>query len=132
MQGPLAINYKDWRHKWHPTIENGDINRDYTQNSQKRIDCWIRQNIHVENNPDWVFVKIFCHGAQDYKSLCSESTAEMYQYLSDNYNDGKKYRLHYITARESYNIIKAAEDGKKGNPNQFRDYVIPHPNNRNI
>jgi len=132
MQGPLAINFKDWRHKWHPTIENGDINGDFTQNSSKRIDCWIRQNIHVKNNPDWIFVKIFCHGAQDYKSLCSESTAQMYEYLGDKYNDGKKYRLHYVTARECYNIVKAAENGKTGNPNKYRDFIIPHPNKRDI
>lgn len=132
MQGPLAINYKDWRHKWHPTIEDGDINSNLTQSSKKRIDCWIRQNIHVKNNPDWIFVKVFCHGAQDYKSLTSDSMIKMYEYLGSEYNDGVNYRLHYVTARESYNIIKAAEDGKVGNPNQYRDYEIPHPSKRKI
>jgi len=132
MQGPLAINYKDWRHKWHPTIEDGDINKNHTQGSKSRIDCWIRQNIHVKNNPNWVFVKVFCHGAQDYKSLTSEAMLDMYKYLESKYNDGEKYRLHYVTARESYNIIKAAEEGKEGNPNEYRDYLIPHPSKRKI
>jgi len=132
MQGPLSINFKDWRHKWHPTFEDGDINSNLTQGSKKRIDCWIRQNIHVKDNPNWIFVKIFCHGAQDHASLCSKSTEEMYEYLGEKYNDGKKYRLHYVTARECYNIIKAAEDNKSGNPNLYRDYVIPHPDNRNM
>lgn len=130
MQGPLAINYLDWRHRWHPTFEDGDINRNETQGSKNRIDCWIRQNIHVKENPDWIFVKVFCHGAQDYKSLSSDSTFQMHKYLDDHYNDGKKYRLHYVTARECYNIIKAAENGANGNPNDYRDYIIPHPNNR--
>ena len=35
------------------------------------------------------------------------------------------YVLHYVTAREMYNIIKAAEAGKKGNPATYRDYLIP-------
>ncbi len=132
MQGPLSINYKDWRHKWHPTFEDGDINSNFTQGSKKRIDCWVRQNVHIKNKPNWIFVKIFCHGAQDHVSLCSDSTKKMYEYLGAKYNDGKKYRLHYVTARECYNIIKAAEDSQVGNPNLYRDYLIPHPNNRDI
>ena len=27
--------------------------------------------------------------------------------------------------REMYNIIKAAEAGKSGNPNDYRDFVLP-------
>ena len=51
----------------------------------------------------------------------------MFDYLEAKYNDGEKYRLHYVTAREAFNIVRAAEDGKSGNPGDFRDYVIPHP-----
>ena len=28
------------------------------------------------------------------------------------FNDGKRFRLHYVTAREMVNIIHAAEDGR--------------------
>ena len=129
-QGPLNINWRDWRHKWHPTIEDGDISRFPTHDDPRRIDSWIRQKIHVEGQPNWQFVKIFCHGAQDHKSVVSDTTDRMFSYLESKYNDGKKYRLHYVTAREAYNIVKAAEDGKNGNPNEFRDYLIPHPLNR--
>ena len=129
-QGPLTINWFDWRHKWHPTIEDGDINQYPTQGDPKRIDAWLRQAIHVKGRPEWQFVKTFCHGAQDHKSVLGDATDKMFQYLEDNYNDGKKYRLHYVTAREAFNILKAAEDGKKGNPNEFRDYIIPPPNMR--
>jgi len=41
------------------------------------------------------------------------------------YNDGRKYCLHYVTAREAYNIAKAAEAGMDGNPDRFRDFLIP-------
>ncbi len=126
-QGPLNINWRDWRHKWHPTIEDGDISRFPTHDDPRRIDSWVRQKIHVEGQPNWQFVKIFCHGAQDHKSVVSDTTDRMFSYLEEKYNDGKKYRLHYVTAREAFNIVKAAEDGKKGNPNEFRDYIIPHP-----
>jgi len=126
-QGPLTINWFDWRHKWHPTIEDGDINRFPTHDDPKRIDSWVRQNIHVKGCPNWQFVKIFCHGAQDHLSVVSDTTDRMFSYLESKYNDGENYRLHYVTAREAYNIVKAAEDGNKGNPNRYRDYIIPHP-----
>ena len=75
-------------------------------------------------------MKVFCHGAQDHEFVLGEETDDMFNYLESKYNDGKKYRLHYVTAREAYNIVRAAEDGKTGNPNQYRDYLIPHPLNR--
>ena len=43
------------------------------------------------------------------------------------YNDGKRWRLHYVTAREMYNIAIAAMDGRTGNPDSYRDYVLPPP-----
>ena len=42
------------------------------------------------------------------------------------YNYGVNYKLHYVTAREAYNIVKAAEAGKAGNPGEYRDFVIPN------
>jgi hypothetical protein len=40
----------------------------------------------------------------------------MHEHLESVYNDGKNYVLHYVTAREMYNIVKAAEAGKSGDP----------------
>ncbi|MBV1880907.1 MAG: hypothetical protein KUG82_04700 [Pseudomonadales bacterium] len=126
-QGPLTINWTDWRHKWHPTIEDGDINHTATHDDPKRIDAWVRQSIHVEGRPEWQFVKVFCHGAQDHKSVVGPATDKMFSYFESRYNDGEKHRLHYVTAREAYNIVRAAEDGQTGNPHEYRDYEIPHP-----
>lgn len=131
-QGPLTINWRDWHHKWHPTIEDADISRLDTHGNPKRIDSWIRQRIQVKGRPDWVFVKLFCHGAQDREFVLGEQTRNMHRHFSRYYNDGKRFRLHYVTAREAYNIVKAAEDGKSGNPNEYRDYIIPHPSRRSV
>lgn len=126
-EGPLSINWSNWHSKWHPTIENGDINNNCLHSDGKRIDAWVEQNIHVKGRPEWIFVKVFCHGGQDYKAVLGESTDAMFNYLENKYNDGLQYKLHYVTAREAYNIVKAAEDGKSGDPNDYRDYIIPHP-----
>ena len=125
VQGPLLINWRDWRFRWHPAIEDGDINRFATHGDSTRIDSWIRQGIHVAGQPNWRFVKAFCHGAQDHKAVLGPASDEMHSYLAEKYNDGSQYRLHYVTAREAHNIIRAAEDGKSGNPAIYRDYVIP-------
>ena len=49
----------------------------------------------------------------------------MFSYFEEEYNDMQKYFLHYVSAREMYNIVKAAECGEEGNPNRYRDYIIP-------
>lgn len=126
-QGPLHINWRDWRFRWHPTFEDGDVHRGATHGDSVRVDSWISRGIHIKNKPEWVFAKTFCHGAQDYESVLGPSSEEMYKYLEENYNDGSRYRLHYVTAREAYNIVRAAEDGKSGNPGQYRDYEIATP-----
>jgi hypothetical protein len=46
-------------------------------------------------------------------------------YLETHYNDGTHYVLHYINAREAFNLARAAVDGKTGDPRQYYDYLIP-------
>ena len=69
-------------------------------------------------------------------TLCTGSTAEladalfgeraraMHKELNERYNDGSRYRLHYVTARQAYNIAKAAEAGHDGDPSQWLDYAV--------
>jgi len=108
--GPLRIDWTDWRFKWHPFIDDGEI-RKIKKPSPKRVDLWINTNIHVPGRPDWVFVKVFTHGCveEDLDTLLGKDMDKMFTYLEKKYNDGKKYVLHYITAREAFNIIKAIE-----------------------
>ena len=51
----------------------------------------------------------------------------MHDYLERVYNDGTRHVLHYVTSRELYNIVKAAEAGLDGDPARYRDYVLPPP-----
>jgi hypothetical protein len=45
--------------------------------------------------------------------------------MEKTYNDGTHYVLHYVTAREAFNLARAAVDGKQGDPRQYYDYRIP-------
>jgi hypothetical protein len=58
-------------------------------------------------------------------TLLGKPFEEMNEYLLDKYNDGENYVMHFVSAREMYNIVKAAESGLEGNPNEYRDYSIP-------
>ena len=60
-------------------------------------------------------------------TLLGPAMDAMHDHLESSYNDGKRHVLHYVTSREVYNIIKAAEAGHEGDPNQYRDYILPPP-----
>ena len=113
IQGPLCLDFKNRKFGFFPRIENGEISG-CNPATKDRIEHWIDQWIHVKGKPSWVFIKIHCHGAQEagWKALLGSEADEMYRYLEQNYNDGERYRLHYVTARECFNIIKAAEAGE--------------------
>lgn len=131
VQGPLALNWRNRRFGVIPRIENADIRRSCPPSPQ-RVDDWIRTGIHVEGRPEWVFVKIHTHGTQegDMDTLLGPQMDAMHDYLEKTYNDGVNHVLHYVTAREVYNIVKAAEAGKDGDPAQWRDFILPRPSHR--
>jgi hypothetical protein len=59
--------------------------------------------------------------------LLGPAMQRFHGHLLDGFNDGDRYRLHYVTAREMANIVHAAEDGATGNPGALRDYLYPPP-----
>lgn len=128
VQGPLALDWRNRKFGLLPRIENSDIRRGCPP-SPARVDSWVRTGVHVQGKPEWVFVKVHTHGTQesDMDTLLGPSMDAMHDYLERAYNDGSQYVLHYVTSREVYNIIKAAEAGLDGDPGRYRDYVLPPP-----
>jgi len=128
IQGPLALNWQRRKFGILPRIENAEITLENPP-TRERIDIWIHQRISVRKKPDWIFVKVFTHGLKD-NNLKDEyfvNLDAMFSYLETKYNDGKNFILHYVTARQMYNIIKAAEAGQVGNPTNYKDYLIARP-----
>ena len=76
-----------------------------------------------------MFVKIHTHGAPEHEcdAILGPATEAMFRDLESRYNDGRRHVLHYVTARELYNIVKAAEAGLGGDPGQYRDFCVPAP-----
>ena len=128
VQGPLGLNWRQRKWGLMPRIENADV-RATNPPSPQRTDLWIHQHIHVKGRPEWVFVKVHTHGCQemDMDTLLGEPAEAMYADLERRYNDGQRHVLHYVSAREMVNIIKAAEQGLGGNPSQYRDHWLSRP-----
>jgi hypothetical protein len=126
--GPLGLNWKKRKKGIFPQIENSDV-RASMPPSNDRVDLWVDTAISVKGKPEWLFIKIHTHGTQeqDMNTLLGEPFHNMCQYLEDKYNDGENYSLHYVSAREMYNIVKAAEAGEQGNPNSYRNFHVAAP-----
>jgi len=96
--------------------------------SPARVRRWVNARIHVAERPDWVFVKVFSHGIssiEDEEATLGEHFESALDELERHYNDGQRYVLHYITAREAYNLAMAAVSGAKGDPSAYLDSEIP-------
>jgi hypothetical protein len=126
-EGPLVmVPARDASHLF-AVVEDSNIHPAIPVGSE-RVDNWVRSRIHVKGRADWQFIKIHGHGAQGDENV-SEWLGPHFDaalsHLEHAYNDGAKYVLHYINAREAYNLARAAADGKTGDPRQYYNYVIP-------
>ena len=127
IEGPLSLRLR--RRKVPVGIENGAITAE-DPGTAARVRAWVAQNIHVAGVPEWVFVKVHTHGAPDREAaghLHNGGMQMLHEELQRNYNDGKRWKLHYVTAREMYNIASAAMQGATGDPNRCRDHILPPP-----
>lgn len=132
IQGPMWVNFFKQPRKWKVSVENANVDAAMPPITS-RVDRWIQTNVHVKGQPNWVFVKIHTHGTREdsFPVYFDEPADEMFRHLTEKYNDGNHYVLHFVTAREAYNIVKAAEAGCTGNPNDFRDYLVkPYANSK--
>lgn len=125
VQGPLGLNWK--RRKWGflPRLENADLTGKNPP-TPDRLHIWLRNAIHVRNRPDWIFIKLHCHGAinPNREALLGKRMRDFHQHLANLAGNNSPFQFHYVSAREMVNIVHAAEDGQSGNPNNFRDYLI--------
>ncbi len=116
-QGPLSFH-------WDLSFEYGAL-ESYALPSLKRIQRWIESHIHVQGKPEWSFVKLYSHGIQS-PDIAQLHLGPMLDQLKTEV-EGRGIKLHYVSAREAYNIVRAAEAGLSGDPEQYRDYIYAAP-----
>jgi len=127
-QGPLALNWARRKLGLWPKLENADL-EPHDVPVASRLALWLAQWIHVKGRPEWVFIKVHTHGAHDRNAewILGGEFERLHTALQAQCNDGLRFRLHYVTAREAYNIAKAAEAGHRGDPSAYRDFVLTRP-----
>ena len=74
-------------------------------------------------------MKIHTHGSPELQaqSILGEPGRAMHRELCTRYNDKKNWTLHYVTAREMFNVAVAAMEGREGDPGHYRDHVLAPP-----
>jgi hypothetical protein len=123
VQGPLGLNWSRRKFGLLPRIENGEITGINPPRAD-RMKIWTRLGIQVQGQPHWRFIKLHTHGGnpRDMATLLAAPMARFWEHALAEYNDGKKFRLHFVTARELVNLIHAAEAGHTGNAGAFRNH----------
>ena len=124
--GPLVFN---WTRRVKgipvPRIDDGALTANQSLDLA-RFNRWLGANITVKGRTDWIFVKLYCHGFFDYdQSACiGEDARKFFGEVVENGEKNGAYKVHFASAREAANMVFAAIDGKKGNPNEFRNYRL--------
>ena len=129
VQGPLLWDFHPAQHII--GIENGALT---TPNppSIRRLQLWKKAAITVDGRPDWLFIKVHCHGMDPTQkaAMLGEPMRGFLRELVEGAEERNEI-LHFVTAREMVNIALAACDGKSGNPGDYRDYRLKRVHEKN-
>jgi hypothetical protein len=91
-----------------------------------RVPALLRARVQVPTRPDWYFVKLHAHGAEQtsQNALLGEPMVRFHQQLAEESRRNPAFHYHYVTAREMYNLIKAAEARWSGNVVDALDFEL--------
>jgi len=120
VQGPFLLDFTASSKS--QVIDNGAFTATNPP-TLRRLRLWKQAAISVRGRPDWLFLKLHCHGmdpTQDDVMLGSSMRSFLHDLVEGAEQRGEQ--LHFVTAREMVNIILAACAGREGNPGEFRDY----------
>jgi hypothetical protein len=124
VQGPLMIDFARRKNGWpFPGVECGELSA-VNPPTMQRLQLWRDAAITVRGRPDWLFIKLHCHGMES-KSESAMLGAPIQNFLRElieQPGNGTEYRVHFVTMREMVNIMFAACDDCQGNPGLYRDY----------
>lgn len=124
--GPLILN---WTRRIKgiplPRIDDGALAANQPMDLA-RFNRWRSAKVTVDGRPEWVFVKLYCHGFFDYDqdSSIGDRAQKFFSEIIENGEKTGDYKVHFATAREAFNMILAAVDGREGTPNDFRNYRL--------
>jgi hypothetical protein len=120
IQGPLLLCWTPG-----PRIENGCLQATQPP-SLERLKLWLRARVQAPARPDWFFVKLHMHGAPEasHEVLLGEPMRRFHRELAQDARDNPTFHYHYVTAREMYNLARAAESGWRGTVAEALDFEL--------
>jgi hypothetical protein len=124
--GPLVFN---WRRRWHglriPRIDDGGLAENYPLDIP-RFQRWRGAHISVAGRPDWVFIKLYSHGffTWDQDMMIGEQMRRFLSEVLELAERTQDFQVHFASAREAFNMVMAAVEGRSGNPHHYRDYRL--------
>ena len=91
-----------------------------------RLSNWLKARVQVPTRPDWFFVKLYTHGANEANMpiLLGEPMVRFHEELARRAAEEPQFHYHYVTAREMYNLVRAAEAGWTGSVAEALDYQL--------
>jgi hypothetical protein len=125
IQGPLCLNWHSRKFGVMPRIESGSLSYD-NPFSTERLELWVSHSPKIYNGTEWIFVKIHTHGCQEKNMnyLLFGGLDRLYSTLESYDNDISNYKLHYVSAREMFNLVKALEANTMDRLENWRDYPL--------
>jgi hypothetical protein len=125
LTGPLRLDFGNCKWGVLPRLENGCLQKSQPP-KLRRIDQWLRAGVQVPSRPDWFFVKLHAHGAPEecHETLLGEPMVRLHEALASRARANPRFHYHYVSAREMYNLAKAAEAGFHGSVAEARDFLL--------
>ncbi len=122
IQGPLVTDFWRTLRSARPFLENGAVTGSNPP-AIRRLSLWKQARVRVLGRPDWLFIKLHCHGMDPTQkdAVIGDSFCNFLAAMAGGAAD-RNEKLHFVTAREMANILLAAADGRDGDPGNYRDY----------
>ncbi len=126
--GPLLLNWHNRKFGLLPRVENACLQHNQLP-TMRRLNLWLKARIQIPQRPDWFFVKLHTHGAPEKNAnmLLGQPMIDFHQSLATRAAADKNFHYHYVTAREMYNLAKAAESNYPGPVNNARNFELDFP-----
>jgi hypothetical protein len=124
--GPLVF---DWTRRVRglpiPRLDDGALAQNYPL-SLDRLNRWRSAHIGVARRPEWIFIKLYSHGFFDWDqdAMIGEQMNRFMGEVMGLAEQTGRFKVHFASAREAFNMVMAAVDGREGNPNAYRDYRL--------
>jgi hypothetical protein len=124
--GPLVFNWtRRVRGLPVPRLDDGALAANYSLDLA-RLRRWRGARAHVKGRPEWVFIKLYCHGffPFDEEAMIGETLRRFLSEVIEHGDRSGEYKVHFACAREAFNMAMAAVEGRAGEPGLYRDYRL--------